>query len=65
MAETQAPRTEKKRTRLLTTVRNAAVDLANTADDHGDYVAVDTWAFKALIKSINQLMEFEDAVDPA
>lgn len=65
MAGSLAPRLEKKRSRLLTNVRNAAVDLANTADDHGDYVAVDAWAFKALIKSINRLMDFEDDVTPA
>jgi hypothetical protein len=64
MADTLTLRVETKRSRLLTAVRNAAVDLANTADDHGDYVAVDAWAFKALIKSINRLMDFEDKLAP-
>jgi len=64
MADTQTLRVEKKRSRLLTKVRNAVVDLANTADDHDDYVAVDTWAFKALITSINRLMDFEDELAP-
>lgn len=60
MAETSPPRIAKRRTHLLTAVRNAAVDLANGADRRGDYVAVDTWAFDALIRRINRLMEFED-----
>jgi hypothetical protein len=63
MAETSPARIEKTRTRLLTAVRNAAVDLANGADDHGDYVAVDAFAFKAVIRGINKLMDFEDEHD--
>jgi hypothetical protein len=61
MAETSPTRIAKRRTNLLTAVRNAAIDLANSsADKHGDYVAVDTWAFETLIQSINRLVEFED-----
>lgn len=60
MAETSSARITKRRTQLLTKVRDAAVDLANGADKHGDYVAVDTWAFEALIRSTNRLMDFED-----
>jgi hypothetical protein len=60
MAETSPTRIAKRRTKLLTAVRNAAVDLANSADTHGDYVAVDTWAFETLIQRINRLVEFED-----
>jgi hypothetical protein len=40
MGETSPTRIAKRRTKLLTAVRNAAVDLANGADKHGDYVAV-------------------------
>jgi len=60
MAKLSAEQIEKKRIRLLTRVRDGAVDLANTADRHGDYVSVDTWAFDALIQRINRLMAFED-----
>jgi phosphoserine phosphatase len=60
MAELSPARIEQKRIRLLTKVRDGAVDLANGADRHGDYVAVDTWAFDALIQRINRLMAFED-----
>jgi hypothetical protein len=61
MADTSHARIAKTRTRLLTFVRNAAVDLAVSADDHGDYVAVDASAFKDLIRWINRLMNFEEA----
>jgi len=60
MAELSPARIEQKRIRLVTKVRDGAVDLANSADRHGDYVAVDTWAFDALIQRINRLMAFED-----
>jgi hypothetical protein len=60
MAELSPARIEQKRIRLLTKVRDGAVDLANGADRHGDYVSVDTWAFDALIQRINRLMIFED-----
>lgn len=63
MAETSSARLAETRTRLLTFVRNAAVDLAFNADDHGGYVAVDAWAYKELIRWINRLMNFEDAHD--
>jgi hypothetical protein len=60
MAELSPARIEQKRIRLLMKVRDGAVDLANGADRHGDYVSVDTWAFDALIQRINRLMSFED-----
>jgi hypothetical protein len=63
MAETSAARLAETRTRLLTFVRNAAVNLAFNADDHGDYVAVDASAYKDLIRWINRLMDFEDTHD--
>jgi hypothetical protein len=55
---------EIKRMRLLTAVRDAAVDLANGADDQGDSVLVDAWAYNDVIRSINRLMEFEDEHPP-
>ncbi|HEX6087520.1 MAG TPA: hypothetical protein VF266_23505 [Thermoanaerobaculia bacterium] len=63
MAETSPARLAETRTRLLTFVRNASVDLAVNADDYGDYVAVDTSRFYDLIRWINRLMNFEDAHD--
>lgn len=63
MAETSPARLEETRTRLLTFVRNAAVDLTLNADDHGDYVAVEASDFWDLIRWINRLMNFEDAHD--
>lgn len=60
MAKLSAAQIAKKRIRLLTRVRDAAVDLANGADRHGDYVSVDTWAFDALIQRINRLILFEN-----
>jgi hypothetical protein len=61
MAETSPARLAETRSRLLTFVRNAAVDLAVNADNYGDYVAVDTSTFYDLIRWINRLMNFEDA----
>ncbi|MEA2235766.1 MAG: hypothetical protein QOC81_490 [Thermoanaerobaculia bacterium] len=63
MADTSPTRIAKRRTTLLKAVRSAAVTVANGADRHGDYVAVETWAFDALIRRINCLMDFEDQHD--
>jgi hypothetical protein len=63
MADISPTRVTRRRTTLLKAVRNAAVSLANSADNHGDYVAVDTWAFNAMIRRINRLMDFEDQHD--
>lgn len=49
---------------LLTAVRDAAVDLANGADDQGDSVVVDAWAYHDVIRSINRLWAFEDEHPP-
>jgi len=50
----------KRRTRLLTAIRNAAVSIAISADNQGGLVVVDPVAFKRLTQAINRLMDFED-----
>jgi hypothetical protein len=46
--------------RLLTKLRNAAVDMANTADVYEDYVHVNRGEFDGLIRWIIRLMNFEE-----
>jgi hypothetical protein len=47
------------RLRLLTILRNAVVDMANTADVHDDGVSFDKRAFDRVIRAISRLMTFE------
>lgn len=47
------------RLRLLTSLRDAVVDMANTADIHDDGVSFDKRAFDRVIRTINRLMNFE------
>jgi hypothetical protein len=60
MAKASPVGRSKRRTRLLTAIRNAAVNLAITAENHGGRVVVDPVAFKRLTRAINRLMDFED-----
>jgi hypothetical protein len=60
MAQVSAVARSKMRLRLLSVVRNAAVNLALTMSPQGDLTVVDPTAFKRLIRSINRLMDFED-----
>jgi hypothetical protein len=50
----------KRRTRLLTAIRNAAVSLAISAENQGGLLVIDSGVFKRLIQAINRLMDFED-----
>lgn len=60
MSTTAPTLLSKRRTRLLTAVRDAAVCVASSADDHGDYIAVDAWRFKLLVRTLKRLLKFED-----
>ncbi|MEA2162138.1 MAG: hypothetical protein QOK37_265 [Thermoanaerobaculia bacterium] len=50
----------KHRTRLLTVIRNAAINVAMTVSPQGGLIIVDPAAFKRLTRAINRLMDFED-----
>ena len=45
---------------LLLAVRDAAVNLTNTADDRGDRMLVWYSEFEMLVEAINRLADFED-----
>jgi hypothetical protein len=48
--------------RHLIGVRNAAVNLANTAEPHAGSVQVARTEFRRMIVAINRLMEFEESL---
>jgi hypothetical protein len=60
MQNVSAVARSKQRVRLLTVIRNAAVNLALTVSAQGDLLVVDPAGLKRLTRAINRLMDFED-----
>jgi hypothetical protein len=60
MSQVTAAVRSKRRTRFLTAIRNAAVNLAITAENQGGLIVVDPVVFKRLTRALNRLMDFED-----